>query len=146
MKRFMMLFGLAILLAAAPKALTAQGGFVVIANEASGVQELSADDVSRMFFKRTTQWPNGQVIVPVDLPVRARTRATFSQAVHGKSVSAVTAYWNRQIFSGRGVPPVERSSEQEVVTFVRSTPNAIGYVSVGTSLGSGVKEVRISNK
>ena len=76
MKRFMMLFGLAILLTAAPKALTAQGGFVVITNEASAVQELSADDVSRMFFKRTTQWPNGETIVPVDLPVRARTRAT----------------------------------------------------------------------
>jgi len=36
-----------------------------------------------------------------------RIRVAFSKSVHGKSVGAVRAFWQQQIFSGRDVPPPE---------------------------------------
>ena len=46
------------------------------------------------------------------------------------------------IFSGKGIPPPEKASDAEIVTFVRDTPGAIGYVAPGADL-SGVKVVAI---
>ncbi|HEX9729515.1 MAG TPA: substrate-binding domain-containing protein [Gemmatimonadales bacterium] len=121
----------------------AQDGFVVIVNEASSVTELTADDLSRLFLKRTTQWDNGQTVVPIDQSENTDARARFSDAVHGKSVSAIKAFWQRQIFSGRGVPPVEKASDREVIAYARANPNAIGYVAPGSALAPGVRAIRI---
>ena len=56
-------------------------------------------------------------------------RGSFSKAIHGKSVSAVKAYWQQRVFSGRDVPPLEKDSDASVVNYVRNNPGAIGYVS-----------------
>jgi hypothetical protein len=61
-------------------------------------------------------------------------RVSFTSAFHGKSVSAVVNYWQQQIFAGRDVPPVEKSSDAEVLATLRSTPGAIGYVSEEASI------------
>jgi len=120
-----------------------QGGYAVIVNEANSVSTLSAEEVSKIFFKKTHRWTSGQDVVPVDLPESAPAREAFSAAVHGKSVGAVRAFWQQQIFSGRAVPPVEKPSDEQVVAFVRATPGAIGYVSAGAPLTAGVRRVQV---
>jgi len=120
-----------------------QGGYVVIVNDANDISALKADEVSKIFFKKAHRWPNGNDVVPVDLPENAPVREAFSAAVHGKSVGAVRAYWQQQIFSGRAVPPAEKTSDGEVVAFVRATPGAIGYVSTGAPLAPGVRRVQV---
>jgi len=127
-------------LAAAPVA--AQQGYVVIVNDANGVSQVSAGELSRMFMKKLNRWQSGLDVVPVDQPESAAAREAFSAGVHGKSVSAVHAFWQQQIFSGRAVPPAEKASDEQVIAFVRSTPGAVGYVSAGASL-SGVKRVQV---
>jgi ABC-type phosphate transport system substrate-binding protein len=64
--------------------------------------------------------------------------------VHQRSSSAIEAYWQIQIFSGKEVPPIVRGTDAEVLEFVRKTPNAIGYVSQNTPLGADVKAVPIT--
>lgn len=125
---------------------SAQNGYVIVVHEGNSTTSLTADEVSRMFLKRTTQWADGSEIVPVDQVESASVRETFSQDVHGKSVSAIKSYWQRQIFSGRGVPPAERASNAEVLAFVRANPAAIGYVRAGINLGAGVKQILISDR
>jgi ABC-type phosphate transport system substrate-binding protein len=120
-----------------------QGGYAVIVNEANSVSTLSAEEVSKIFFKKTHRWTSGLDVVPVDLPESAPAREAFSAAVHGKSVGAVRAFWQQQIFSGRAVPPVEKPSDEQVVAFVRATPGAIGYVSAGAPISAGVRRVQI---
>jgi len=127
----------------APPAAAQQGGYVVIVNEANDISALRADEVSKIFFKKAHRWPNGNDVVPVDLPESAPAREAFSAAVHGKSVGAVRAYWQQQIFSGRDAPPAEKGSDEQVIAFVRATPGAIGYVSAGATLAPGVKRVQV---
>ncbi len=141
MKAFLLLGALAGL--AALPAAAQQGGYVVIVNETNDIAALKADEVSKIFFKKAHRWPNGNDVVPVDLPESAPVREAFSAAVHGKSVGAVRAYWQQQIFSGRAVPPAEKTSDEQVVAFVRVTPGAIGYVSAGAQLAPGVKRVQV---
>lgn len=119
--------------------------YVVIVNEGNPVADLTTEELSLLFLKRAVRWATGQAATPVDLPERSTVRASFSQQVHGKSTDEVKAYWRRAIFAGRSVPPMEASSEESVVAFVRANPGAIGYVSAGTPLGQGVKVVKVKD-
>ena len=73
-------------------------------------------------------------------PVRQR----FTLEIYGKQVIAISAYWQQMIFGGKGVPPPERTSDADVVAFVRDTPGAIGYAWSGSDL-SGVKVVAVTD-
>ena len=115
-------------------AAAAGGGFRVIVNPATPITTLSRDQLSRLFLRKVSRWDGGPPVAPVDLreggsEQAAATRDAFTRAVHHRTVEMVTLYWQRQIFSGRQLPPPERASEAEVIAYVRSTPGAIGYVS-----------------
>lgn len=81
------------------------------------------------FLKKVTMWPDGSKIHPIDLPRSSPVRESFSGQVLGRTVTAVGHYWRQIIFSGRGVPPPELRSDDEVLRFVMRQPGAIGYVS-----------------
>ena len=117
--------------------------FVVIVHQENPARTMERDDLSRIFLKRTVKWPHGVPVEPVDLPPTAKARAAFTRMVHGKSVNAVRAFWQQQIFSGRDVPPPEKSSDADVIEFVRTNPGAVGYVSSTTPLLAGVKTIAL---
>lgn len=137
--RTKLMFVVMALLLAAPAA--AEDAFKVIVNSSNGVSSLSRTQLSRFFLKKTTAWGNGQTVHPVQ-PSDERIRAAFSREVHGKSLGALTSYWNQVVFSGRDVPPLEKRSEDAIVDYVRSNPGAIGFVSPETAT-PGVKIVAV---
>ena len=122
----------------------AQNGIKVIVNVDNNVTTISSDQVSRYFLKKSKKWDSGQSVKPVDLNQKNDTRETFTDNVHGKSISAIKAFWQKRIFTGKGVPPVEKKSDKDVIAYVRANPGAIGYVSSKANL-NGVKEVELVN-
>ena len=134
---------LVVAVAAAGPPLRAEPAFEVIVNAANPVNSLPADEVSRIFLHKALVWPNGVHMMPVDLPEDAPARDAFSHAVHARSAAAVKAYWQRMIFSGRDLPPPEKSSA-EVLSLVRADAGGIGYLAPGTPLGDGVKVLRVT--
>jgi ABC-type phosphate transport system substrate-binding protein len=131
------------LLAGGARPARTQDGFVLIVNQANPVVSLRAAEVSRLFLRKQTRWPNGQLVEPVDQVESSPTRRHFSDAVHGMDVPSVYSYWQEIVFSGRGEPPPERASDAEVVAFVRAHVNAFGYVSPAAAL-SGVKVLTLA--
>jgi len=127
-----------------PSDAAAQADFRVIVNSANSVSSLTAKQISDVFLKRLRSWGTGNDVVPVDLPDGSPVRELFSQAIHRKPTSAVLAYWQRQLFSGADVPPVQRTTVQDVTTFVAGNANAVGYVSAETALPPMVKVLRIA--
>jgi len=118
------------------------GAYKVIVNPANATTQLSRLKVGEIFLKKEKRWPDGQTAVPVEPPIKSATRQRFDQEIFGKPVIALSAYWQQMIFGGKGIPPSEKSSDAEVVTFVRETPGAVGYVSSGTDI-SGVKVLAV---
>lgn len=117
--------------------------FQIVVHESNPVSSLTALEVSKMFLKKIGRWEGGTRVLPVDLVETSAVRRGFSWQIHGKDTSAVKAYWQRMIFSGRDVPPPEKSSVQDVLDYVREHEGAIGYVPAGTSLGEGIKSVKV---
>jgi ABC-type phosphate transport system substrate-binding protein len=112
----------------------AQGGFILIVNAANPVSALRDVDVSKLFLRKVTKWPSGKPVQPVDQVASSPARRTFSNAIHRMDVPRVKSYWQEIVFSGRGDPPPERASDDEIIQFVRANPNAIGYVSSSIAL------------
>ena len=59
--------------------------------------------------------------------------------MHRRTIAWVQTYWQQQTFAGRGVAPPERSSDADVLAYIRQFPNGIGYVSADANLGRDIK-------
>jgi ABC-type phosphate transport system substrate-binding protein len=126
--------------------LYAQGSysFKIVVNEENPVSSLSKDKVNKLFLKKTSKWDDGTKVLPVNYSSSSRIRTNFSKSIHGKPVASIKAYWQQKIFTGRGVPPVEKDTNREVLNYVKANPGAIGYVSTSVNV-KGVKVVNIVN-
>jgi ABC-type phosphate transport system substrate-binding protein len=122
-----------------------QGSFKIIVNASNAASSLSRAQISSMFLKRATTWNDGLAAAPVDQLRDSLVRGIFTNRVHNKPVAAINAYWNQQIYSGRGAPPPEMASDAEVIAFVKAQPGAIGYVSERARI-SDVKVLAIVEK
>ena len=116
--------------------------FLVVVNEANPISSLSHDELSDLFLKKSSRWADGHLVLPVDQEESSQIRERFNHEVHRKSATAVRAFWQQRIFSGRDVPPPEKSGDSKVIAFVRDNPAAIGYVSAAASTG-GVKVLAV---
>ena len=117
-------------------------GYKVIVNTANGKSSLAKKELSQLFMKKTAKWSDGAPVMAVDQTEKSSVRERFTQEVHGKSIAAVKSYWQQQIFSGREVPPVEKSSDAQVIAFVKQNAGAIGYVAENADT-AGVKVVTV---
>jgi ABC-type phosphate transport system substrate-binding protein len=134
----------ALLVTATGHDVSAESGFSVIVNGRNNARALDKKTLADAFLKKRTQWGDETTILPIDLGRASPVRKQFSEQVIGRSVSAVRTYWNRLVFSGRGVPPPEVASDDEVVRYVSKHAGAIGYVSASTNLkDSGVKIIEV---
>ncbi len=115
---------------------SASPGLRLIVNPRNPATALERRWIADAFLKKLTRWPNEELVRPVDLDRDSPARRRFSEDVLKRSVSEVASYWQQLVFSGRGVPPPEFDSEEQVVKFVLKNPGAIGYVSGSVDIGN----------
>jgi len=90
--------------------------------------DISDKEMKRMFLGKNKKFANGETVKAINLKSGNAIRGDFEKKVLGKSSSQVKAYWSKLIFSGKAKPLKEFSSDSEVLSWVSSTPNAIGYI------------------
>jgi hypothetical protein len=72
----------------------------------------------------------------------SEVRRRFTEQILRRPLSAVRAYWQQRIFSGRELPPPELESDEQVASYVRKNAGAVGYVSGSSSL-DGLKAISV---
>ncbi|HQU73248.1 MAG TPA: substrate-binding domain-containing protein [Calditrichia bacterium] len=118
--------------------------FVIVVNPDVPVKEISAKELGRIFLKKRQTWENDKKIMAVDQSSSNDLREEFSEFAHQKKTANIKAFWQKQIFSGRSVPPPEKASDDLVLEYVQETPGAIGYVSASADIGDyKVKKLEI---
>ena len=122
--------------------------FKILLNASNPISELTTYEISKLFLKKVKQWKESkEAVLPVDLVADSPVREEFSSAIHERKLSSIKAYWQKQIFSGRGVPPEEKGSDQDVLEYVAGHAGAIGYVSDAADIDhDDVKIVHIIKK
>jgi ABC-type phosphate transport system substrate-binding protein len=125
------------------RAAGAQEAFRVVTHTATPAASIARADLAKIYLRKSRSWPGGGAATPVDLKESLAARRAFSQQVLGRDVDAAKAYWQQLIFTGKGVPPLEKGSDAEVLAYVAATPGAVGYVSPGAALPGGVKALKV---
>ena len=118
--------------------------FKVVVNDANPLTTIRATNLSQIFLKQTAAWPGGLSAYPIDQAPNNEVRQAFSLAVHKRDAKAIRAYWQRMIFSGRAVQPVEESTDADVLSAIRANPGAVGYVGASTPVRDGVKILEVT--
>lgn len=105
-----------------------QAALVVIVNPQSGVEQLTRNQVIKIFLGSHRELPNKLAARPVDLPDNSAGRADFYQRLVNKDLDQMSAYWARLIFAGNTLPPDSIENEMAAVHYVASKPGGIAYV------------------
>jgi ABC-type phosphate transport system substrate-binding protein len=132
----------AVLASGAAPVASAEARFRVIVNPQVKGSQIPRAALSSIFLKPTARWGDGSAVRPVDQSLRSPLRVAFSNDVHQQGVMEIQVYWQREIAKGH-VPPPVKSSDEDVMAYVASTPGAIGYVSPGAALPGTVREVAV---
>lgn len=97
----------------------------VVVSPDNPLMKLSKAQLENIFLGRTQYFPNGERAVPVDL---RGAREDFYPQILGWSHERLKAHWSTILFTGRGEPPVEMNSVEEVEQFFMENSHSIGYV------------------
>ena len=101
---------------------------VVIASPDSELSSLTINQVADLFLGKITSLPGVGQVVPLDQREGSPVREEFYLKAARKSLAQLNAYWSRQIFTGKGEPPMEVPDTAAVKRLVASNPNVIGYI------------------
>lgn len=115
--------------------------FAVIVHPSNNIQ-LSPKDIQRIFLGQSKSFSNDVPVIAVDQPLSMDIRKKFSEELLKKNNQQIKAYWARQIFTGKGIPPKELTPAGLVKEFVAQHKNAIGYIDAD-QLDASVKKALV---
>ena len=115
----------------------AAGEVVVVANPDLAEDVIARKDLQRIYLGKRTTWSDRTSIVPVMLK-SGPLHEEFVEDLVGRSEHRFATYWRQMVFTGKGIPPKSFADEDEIISFVKATPGAVGYVSPSTD-ATGVK-------
>lgn len=131
-RRFVPALALALVLVPGSSARAVQSStadtVVVVVSADNPVTEIPRLHLADLYLGRTTRFPNGEPAEPIDQETTSAARADFYQRYLGRSLAEIKAHWSRLIFTGRGRPPRDLPSGEDVRRLVAESPSAIGYI------------------
>ena len=99
----------------------------IIVHKDNANSAISKNEVARIYLGKLKSFPNGTDAIPIDLAAGDAKKEFYAKVVK-KNDAQLRAYWSRIIFTGKGQPPRQESSEDSVVNLVSTNPNLVGYV------------------
>lgn len=103
----------------------------VIVNNDSNVN-INKEAISNIFLGKDKS------MKPVDLNTVSKDE--FYEKTTGKTQSQIKSYWSGLVFSGKGTPPKSFDNVQDVIDYVKTNKDSIGYIPK-ESLDSSVKSI-----
>ena len=94
----------------------------------SNANALDEAAISKIYLGREKSFADGSSVIPMSLGESAAASAAFNEKVLKKSSSQLKAYWSKLVFTGKGTPPKEVISDDEMVKLVAGNPSVMGYV------------------
>ncbi|MGD9700637.1 hypothetical protein [Acinetobacter sp.] len=101
------------------------GDVVVIGH--SGLKKLDNIIIKKLFTGRIVEI-DGIAITVINAAPGNSVRTRFLAAFLNQDEDKYIAYWTVRKFIGKGRPPRELYSRDDIINFVQSTPGAIGYI------------------
>lgn len=116
----------------------------VIVHPEVNVSSLTPQILRSVFTMRSIRWPDNSLIHVFVLPDQHPFHNSFVKTKLNMFPYQLRMIWDRSVYSGAGFAPVLVVSEKEMLSRVKETKGAIGYVSTSdVLLMEGVKTIEI---
>lgn len=103
---------------------------MLVTSASSSISSLTVEEASQLYLGRRTMLSDGTPVTLFDLP-SGPTRDRFYELLTGKNPNQIRAYWSRQVFTGRALPPREAKNALDLPTLLSNDSAAIGYLPEG---------------
>ena len=107
--------------------LQAQAGAIIVHRDNNS--EIGLDDVIQLYLFHVETFPNGESAIPLDQTRNNQVRNRFTSDVLDSTLFRLRAHYSKLLFTGKGQPPLELTSDRDVIQRVANNPKLIGYVS-----------------
>ncbi|MDD2916204.1 MAG: hypothetical protein PHP70_12900 [Gallionella sp.] len=101
------------------------GEIVVIGN--SNVPKMDAATIKKVYTGKAIS-VSGVNVTPIGFKSGTTVRDRFLQEFLHQNEDKYTAYWTVRRYIGKGTPPLELSSAEEIIGYIKVTPGAVGYI------------------
>jgi ABC-type phosphate transport system substrate-binding protein len=123
----------------------AEPRLVMIVNQDNPATQISLRDLADFYEKKKRYWPDDTPVRFVDRNPGSPERKTFLRTILKQSESSIDLYWYGQKLHSGDSTPLQVSSDEMVIEFVKSFKGAIGYVSLSTRIaGEPVKVIKVT--
>ena len=118
----------------------------IVVNVANPIENLSTEELRKLFLGRRTHWPNGRRIAVAMLDYQYPERRSALRQIYHMDESAYEQYFIKATFRGDVfATPKTLASPELMRKFVFNAPGAIGYLRTG-NLDDSVKVVKIDGR
>ena len=107
-----------------------QAELVVIVNKDFPSNSIKKSDLKKIYANKMKTWSHGGTIVRSVLK-KGKTHKSFCKVIK-KSSSKLKRFWKKQVFTGKGSALKSFGSESDLVSFIASNKDALGYVDSST--------------
>jgi len=101
---------------------------MLIIGNLSSVDELSKNDIRKLFTGQNTILKNGKRVVIVELKEGMGGKRQFHDISTARTDAQLASSWSILIFTGKAEAPIEVESYEDVIAIIKENPNAIGYI------------------
>jgi ABC-type phosphate transport system substrate-binding protein len=116
--------------------------YVLVCHKECPVDQLTAQEVERIFLGKMRKWPDGSGIKIV-VNSNEEVHAQFTRNMLNKSPSQFSNYWRKILFSGKNILPVMVESDVDAQNYLLEHANALTYINV-TNLNNTVKKILVA--
>lgn len=113
----------------------------IIINKDNSVPSINSRILRNIYLGKQTIWPDSKTILVAVLK-EGKIHEKFLKTIVQQNATQFSIYWKNQTFTGTGVAPRVFETENEIKTFVKDNPGAIGYISLAT-LDDSVKKLPV---
>lgn len=111
--------------------------FVIVVKKHKNNKKLERKTLRHIFMGTNTNSHYTTVHLPAGHPLRV----TFNTKVIGLTESRIQAYWAQLKFTGRGKPPKEMKSIEEIVSHLKKTPYVAAYFPADRKIPTGLEVI-----
>ena len=104
---------------------------VAVVVHAENTNDLNLRQILNIYLGKTTAFPNGDPVTPIDREEGSKKRDIFYTDFLGINDKQLKKHWAKLLFTGEGRPPVLLGSDQDVKARVAEDKSAIGYIDAG---------------
>ncbi len=116
---------------------------VVVVVHPSNAAALDGTTIKRIYLGKSSTYSTGNEAIVINQVPDSTSRQAFDSEVLGRSTSQISAYWSKQVFTGKGIPPKEVQDDSAVISLISNNKDAIGYVDK-TAVTGAVKVVPVN--